>query len=683
MRAVRAEDAASGGKAVRFDLVFSTGATVRRYDWINGRFYKESLDISAEAIDMSRLQRGAPLLDTHWASTVTDQLGVCELPRIENGQGICTATLSNRDQAKGVRQDVQDGILRNFSVGYTRNKIIMESPEIEGADWLYRVTSWTPMEVSIVPIPADMDAQIRSEGGKLQDGQGRELRSYPCEFTELLAPSSTRAATPNTPLAEGVKTSAAPHLQTNQESRMDKDQEGGTNSAANTAAAVEQAVAAETQRCATINEICARHGMAADAPAFITGNKSVDDVRKVVLDKLATLDAGGERNVATRVSTVKDEHATRMAGMEEAILRKIDAGAALTDNGRRFAGMSMVEMGRSYLQSVGVDTMGMAPVDVASNMLRHQVAGMQTRAGIHTSTDMPSLLGNIANRRLRTAYDLYQPTYRLWARRGPNAPDFKNINVIQLSDAPDLMKVNEAGEFKYGTLTESGEAYKVITNGRIVSVTRQAMVNDDLRGFDRVIGGFGNSAARLENRLAYSILTTNANMADGVALFAAGRGNLLTGAPSALSLTALSDARKALRKQTGLKPATDAVAPNLNLNPKWFIVPSDLETLAYQLTSSQYMPTAQSGINEFAAGGRTSLTAIVEPLLDQASVTAFYVMADNAQIDTVEYCYLDGYEGPRIDTQMGFDVDGIQVRCAHDFAVKDIDFRGMVKSNGA
>lgn len=216
-----------------------------------------------------------------------------------------------------------------------------------------------------------------------------------------------------------------------------------------------------------------------------------------------------------------------------------------------------------------------------------------------------------------------------------------------------------------------------------MSVTRQAMVNDDLRGFDRVIGGFGNSAARLENRLAYSILTTNANMADGIALFAAGRGNLLTGAPSALSLTSLSDARKALRKQTGLKPATDTVAPNLNLNPKWFIVPSDLETLAYQLTSSQYMPTAQSGINEFAAGGRTSLTAIVEPLLDQASVTAFYVMADNAQIDTVEYCYLDGYEGPRIDTQMGFDVDGIQVRCAHDFAVKDIDFRGMVKSNGA
>lgn len=679
VRAVRAEDAASGGKAVRFDLVFSTGATVRRYDWINGRFYKESLEISTEAIDMSRLQRGAPLLDTHWASTVTDQLGVCELPRIEGGQGICTATLSNRDQAKGVRQDVQDGILRNFSVGYTRNKIIMESPEVEGGDWLYRVTSWTPMEVSIVPIPADMDAQIRSEGGKLQDGQGRELRSYPCEFTELPA---TRAAIPNTPLAEGVKTSAAPHLQTNQETRMDKDQEGGTNAAA-TAQATASAKSAETQRCTSILEICARHKMTDQASAFIAENKSVDEVRALVLDKLAALDAGGERNVSYRVSTVKDEHATRMAGMEEAIMRKIDAGAAITDNGRRFAGMSMVEMGRSYLQSVGVDTMGMAPVDVAGNMLRHQVAGMQTRAGIHTSTDMPSLLGNIANRRLRAAYDLYQPTYRLWARRAPSAPDFKNINVIQLSGAPDLMKVNEAGEFKYGTLTESGESYKVVTNGRIVSVTRQAIVNDNLRGFDRVIGSFGESASRLENRLAYSILTANANMADGVPIFAAGHSNLLTGAPSALSLTSLSDARKTLRKQKGLKPAPDTVAPNLNLSPKWFIVPSELETLAYQLTSSQYMPTAQSGINEFAAGGRTSLTAIVEPLLDEASATAFYVMADSAQIDTVEYCYLDGYEGPRIDTQMGFDVDGIQVRCAHDFAVKDIDFRGMVKSNGA
>lgn len=675
VRAVRADDSAPGGKALKFDMVFSTGAPVRRYDWNNGRFYKETLEVSDQAIDMSRLQRGAPLLDTHWAMSLSDQIGVCELPRIEAGAGVCTATLSNRDEVKGVRQDIEDGILRNVSVGYIRTKVTMESPEVEGGDWTYRVTGWTPMEVSIVPIPADMDAQIRSEGGKLHDGQGRELRTYPCEFTEQLA---TRAVAQKTPLAEGVKTSAAPNLQTNQETRMDKDQEGGNN-----AAAIAQAAAAETQRCTTILEICARHNMVGQATTFIADKKSVDEVRALVLEKLAALDAGGERNTATRVSTVTDEHSTRMAGMEEAILRKIDASAPLTDNGRRFAGLSMVEMGRKFLDGVGVNTEGMAPMDVAGNMLRHQVAGMQTRAGMHTSTDMPSLLGNIANRRLRAAYDLYQPTYRTWARRAPNAPDFKNINVIQLSDAPDLMKVNEAGEFKYGTLTESGESYKVITNGRIVSVTRQALVNDDLRGFDRVIGAFGNSAGRLENRLAYSILTTNANMADGVALFHASHGNLLTGAPSALALTSLGDARKALRKQTGLKPATDAVAPNLNLNPKWFIVPSDLETLAYQLTSSQYMPTAQSGINEFANGGRTALTAIVEPLLDANSVTAWYMMADSSQIDTVEYCYLDGYEGPRIETQMGFEVDGIQVRCAHDFAVKDIDHRGMLKANGA
>lgn len=270
VRAVRADDSAPGGQAVRFDMVFSTGAPVRRRDWNNDRFYKEVLEVSEQAIDMSRLQRGAPLLDTHWAMSLSDQIGVCELPRIEGGAGVCTATLSNRDEVKGVRQDVQDGILRNVSVGYIRTKVTMESPEVEGGDWTYRVTGWTPMEVSIVPIPADMDAQIRSEGGKLQDGQGRELRAYPCEFTELPA---TRAATPNTPLAEGVKTSAAPNLQTNQETRMDIKDEGGTNSAANSAAAIAQAAAAETQRCTTILEICARHNMVGQATTFI-GDKN-------------------------------------------------------------------------------------------------------------------------------------------------------------------------------------------------------------------------------------------------------------------------------------------------------------------------------------------------------------------------------------------------------------------------
>ncbi|MCL1462724.1 phage major capsid protein, partial [Klebsiella pneumoniae] len=93
---------------------------------------------------------------------------------------------------------------------------------------------------------------------------------------------------------------------------------------------------------------------------------------------------------------------------------------------------------------------------------------------------------------------------------------------------------NEHGEFKYGSVTDGGETYAVLTYGRIVALTRQAIINDDLRAFDRMVAGFGAAAMRLENRTVYSQLTANAAMADAVALFHATHANLGTGAGSVL-----------------------------------------------------------------------------------------------------------------------------------------------------
>ena len=82
-----------------------------------------------------------------------------------------------------------------------------------------------------------------------------------------------------------------------------------------------------------------------------------------------------------------------------------------------------------------------------------------------------------------------------------------------------LLQTNEHGEFKYGTMRDGAETYQVITYGRIVPLSRQAIVNDDMRAFDRLTTAFGFSARRLENRLVYAQLTSNPTMADGGALF--------------------------------------------------------------------------------------------------------------------------------------------------------------------
>jgi hypothetical protein len=205
-----------------------------------------------------------------------------------------------------------------------------------------------------------------------------------------------------------------------------------------------------------------------------------------------------------------------------------------------------------------------------------------------------------------------------------------------------------------------------------VSLTRQAIVNDDLRAFERMVSAFGFAARRLENRTVYAQLTANANMADGTALFHANHANLLTG--SALAIATLGAGRTAMRLQKGLQ------SEELNLAPSYLIVPAALEQTAYNLTSANYVPSTKAEINEFRAGGRTAVAPVVEPVLDANSATSWYLAASNSQVDTVEYCYLDGAEGPVIESEVGFETDGVSYKCRLDFAAKAVDYRGVLKA---
>ncbi len=676
-RAEAASDGADAPLAIA-SLVFTAGAAVRRYDWYRDRAYLEQLVVEEGAIRMERLSRGAPLLNTHSAWDLEAQLGVVENPSISGGEGLCDVTFSRRPSVAGYVQDVADGIIRNVSVGYVRHRVEMVAPAEENGVWVYRVVDWEPYEVSLVPIPADMDCQVRSDR-PAESAQAD--RTFPCEFIEVrqIPESPTvgvsaevnperNLSMPQANAAGGNAAATASETQQRAET-----QAAVTTAAASTEASAQTdaAGAAATQRAADINDLCVRHNVAHLAAGLIRGGQTVEQARAAILDEIAHRDAaaGGHRNV--RVETVRDETQVRMAGIEQAILHRVAATTQLDDNGRQYRGMSLLEMGREFLEALGQNTRGMDRLTLATRMLTYRAPGY------HTTSDFPSLFANVANKRLRNAYEENPGTYAIWARRAPNAPDFKNINVVQLSGAPELLQTNEHGEFKYGTMRDGAETYAVVTYGRIVALTRQAIINDDLRGFDRLVSAFGASARRLENRTVYAQLTANAALADGTALFHADHANLGTGGGSALSITSLTSGRTAVRKQKGLQ------SEELNIVPSYLIVPATLEQTAYQLTSSQYVPATKGEINEFRTGGRTALEPVVEPLLDSSSATAWYLAAQNSQIDTVEYAYLDGAEGPVIESELGFEVDGVSYKCRLDFAAKAVDFRGLYKANGA
>jgi hypothetical protein len=670
-----AGDGAAAASLATAKLIFSAGAAVRRFDWYRERWYNERLVVDERAIRMDRFKRGLSVLNSHNGYSLSAVLGVAESPVVRDGVAECDAKFSRRDDVAGYVRDIEDGVIRHVSVGYVRHRIEMVAPAKETDLWEYRVVDWEPMEVSMVAIPADRDCQARAHGEQPAGDAARvdDVLLHRCEFVEA-APAGLNVSPPTAATRAATETREEPAMSGNQAPQ------GGapatTDDVAARAAAQAATQAAERTRSADIIALCVRHGMAAKATEFVTAGKTVDEVRAFILDTRAAADeqqGNGQRNVS--IETVSDEMQVRIEGMQEALQHRVMPSKKLSDNGRQYRGHSLLEMGREYLEARGVKTRGMTRMDLAGKILSY-------RSGTMSTSDFPHLLANVANNRLRQAYDENNATFALWARKAPNAPDFKAMKVTNLGGAPDLLQVNEAGEFKLGGLTDGAETYSMLTYGRIVSFTRQAIVNDDLRGFDRLMSAFGNSARRLENRTVYGILTANAALADTGALFnntavttAGGHANLPTAA--AISVASLTAARAAMRLQKGLQ------SEELNITPRYLIVPAALEQVAYQFTSANYVPATPATINEFRAGGRTALEPIVEAVLDAASATAWYLAADSGGVDTVEYCYLDGNEGPVIDSEVGFDTDGVSYRCRHDFAAKAIDFRGLLKNAGA
>jgi hypothetical protein len=330
------------------------------------------------------------------------------------------------------------------------------------------------------------------------------------------------------------------------------------------------------------------------------------------------------------------------------------------DQGRDWAGLTLLDLARECLEATGTRTRRMPRNDIAKLAL--------------STSDFPNILADVANKTLRQAYEAYPRTFLAFSRRR-TAADFKNINAVQLGESPSLQKVNEKGEFTHGSIAESKETYKLATYGRIVAITRQIIINDDLGAFTRIPAGFGVAAATLESDTVWGIITSNPAMGDTVALFHANHSNLNTGGGSALGLTGLGTGMAGMAKQKGLDGTT-----TLNVQARYLAVPVALQLTAFQLVATNLAPAQSANIvPEYIR----ALTPIAEPRLDASSVTAWYLFASPDQIDTVEYAYLEGQDGVYIETRQGFEVDGVEIKARLDFGAKAIDWRGMQKNAGA
>ncbi|MBP0440159.1 prohead protease/major capsid protein fusion protein [Tianweitania sediminis] len=671
------------------EVVWSAGARVRRATFF-GEPYDEELSLDPAHVRLDRLNAGAPFLKVHDLDTLDAVIGsvVPGSARIENGRGIALVRISERADVEPIWRDIQAGHIRAVSIGYQVHRFEVSKPE--AARELWRAVDWTPFEVSAVAVGADPAAGFRARH-PLHDCvlHRRDAPSTtncksatakgPIPMTEQTQTPASDAATPatsqptepveteDTPMTEPKaaapepKTAAVePQVRASETRSQPMTQ---ATPAPDTEAVATRAREAERDRVSTIYDLAGRlnleRGFAED---LVKRGVSVDESRRLILDQVAA--KSDETRTFGHVSVPlggRDERITRRDAVANALLHRYSPTLfQLEDAARQYRGMTLLELARESLGNAGVNTRGLSRDEVA------------TRA-LHSTSDFPEILSAVTNKTLRQAYDAYPRTFMLFCRQ-VLATDFKAMHRVQLGEAPQLLEVGESGEFKRGTLGESKESYKVKTYGRVVAITRQTLINDDLDAFTRIPAMYGNSIAQLESDVVWGIITANPAMADGNALFHTSHKNL-AGTGAALAVEAVGAARAAMAKQTGLDKKTV-----LNVRPAFLIVPASLELKAEQLVAQNLVPAATSSV---VPQSIRTLAPISEPRLDAASETAWYLAASPNQIDTIEYAYLEGQQGAYIETRNGFDVDGVEIKCRLDFGAKAIDWRGLYKNPGA
>ena len=572
------------------ELTWTTGAKGRRWSWDVGS-YMEELEVSDAAVRLDRLNNGAPFLNAHNSYDLDDVIGVVEKAWIDGSEGRALVRFSKRDDVEQIFKDVQDGILRNISVGYAVHRYeVTESDDDKLPTYL--AVDWEPLELSLVPIGFDDGGKFRS-AKSADDYQGQRFNTI-FEVREATKPSEEPAAVPTTPEEDAM---------TEEEKRAAEEAKRAAEETIR-----RQAEESERKRSLTIRSMAQKVKLNDEAfvEDLVARGVSVADASAALIDKIA------ETQNSTQPQTRNSQQTTvtggqdlsvltaKRAAMQNALLHRCTTGVVLEEAGREFRGMRLVDMAREFVEMAGGNARGMTPQELARAALGCDRQAVRA-AGMHTTSDFPLLLGSTVNRTLRDGYTNAPQTWRPLGRQ-TTVPDFRAVTRAALGDISALDLVKEHGEYKYGTLSEDGAPIKVAKFGKIIALTWETIVNDDLGALTRIPAALGNAAAATESNVVWALLLGNPNFTDDTPFFDAAHGNV-AGSGGAINTTTLAAARAAMRKQKS------KAGEFLNLSPEYLVVGPDKELEAFQFTSSVYVPAKNADINDVR---NASLTVIVD-----------------------------------------------------------------------
>lgn len=362
----------------RATLAFSSEMSVDRGWGI------EILDHSPGSIDMEFIGSGrAPLLVDH---EMADQVGVVEQISLGSDRVARAVVRFGRSaRAEEIWQDVKDGIRSNVSVGYVINEMVSDGKQ--GDREIFRATSWMPLEISIVSIPADTSV-----------GVGRAL--------EVAEPKIIVKETP----------------------KMSDD----------------VSVKAERERVSAILELASRHNQREFGESAIRDGASIEQFRGALLDKVSSKPLNVDHEIGLTEKEIRSFSFVKAMralanpqdrrAQDEAAFEFAASEAAAKKEGRTSRGL-MVPVDVLYKRDittstasgtakggnlVATDLLAASFIDVLRNKMVLNTLGAQFLTGLQ---------GNVAIPRKTAASSAYWVAENVAPTESTNAPAFDQVTM--------------------------------------------------------------------------------------------------------------------------------------------------------------------------------------------------------------------------------------------------------------
>ena len=420
------------------------------------------------------------------------------------------------------------------------------------------------------------------------------------------------------------------------------------------------AVEAERARVSAITEACRSFNI--DPASYIDAGNTLEEVKSAILETLKKSGSGIEAGSGV----VADEVDKFRAAAADALVLK--AGLKIekaAEGANSLRGYTLKDLARESLEREGQK----ASYD-ADELLR----------AFNPESSFPAILDTAINKSIVETYKTIPATFDKWTTKG-SLSDFKESRDREyvMGSFAEFKEVLENGELEHDTIGQTAMPTRQLKEyGKSFSMTRKAFVDDDISFVAKLPAAYVKSAKMTIEKQVYSLLFNNSTIYDGVALFHANHGNLVSGNGAAPSQSTIQTAITLGRKQT------DPNGEAMFWTPKFILVPLGYEfDLAVIFKSAQVTGSSNNDINPLYD---YPLEVVQVPTLNTlagSNKCPWFIVADPTTCNGIQIDYLNGQETPSVRRMEKPGVLGFQWDMWLDWGVNVRDFRGLVKNPGA